>query len=532
MPHPAAGRFDPEGGIDMSAGSSNATPRAASKRRWLDLFGGRKPAARFDWSTDPWSLDRPLLHLGGGDAWTIRDACAGTQIFGDSGSGKTSGSGRAIATAMLRAGFGGLVLTVKPDETDLWRGYMRDTGRDDDLVVFSPEGPHRFNFLEHERSRPTRGGGQTGNLAELFLTAMRACDGGARERDAFWERAARQLLTNLIDALLLAGESVSIWRMRELLISAPMCAEDADDDLWKAESALYETLVTANERCLEPNSRDDLRVTHDYWMREYASVMDERTRGNIVSTFTTLADGFMRGALRELFSTELTIRPELTFEGKVIVLDLPIKQFHQMGRIAQIIWKECWQRAVESTPRPPGSRPVFQWIDEAQYFVSARDAEFAQTARQQLAASVYMTQSRANYLEKLGGGANSGVDSFLGVSKTKIFHCNGDPETNEWAQRVISEDWRYRASQSTPTQSPGTFNSAEDKKKSTGNTGSINVSRAREPRVLPSDFGSLRCGGPPDYAVQAIVFQSGRRFAGGEGNIARVTFTQKKEIQQ
>ena len=43
----------------------------------------------------------------GGDVWRIRDACEGTMIFGGTGSGKTSGSGRTLATSFLAAGFGG-----------------------------------------------------------------------------------------------------------------------------------------------------------------------------------------------------------------------------------------------------------------------------------------------------------------------------------------------------------------------------------------------------------------------------------------
>jgi len=64
-------------------------------------------------------LERALTHFSGADAWTIRDACEGCQIFGVTGSGKTSGSGAALARAFLRAGFGGLALTAKPDEREL-----------------------------------------------------------------------------------------------------------------------------------------------------------------------------------------------------------------------------------------------------------------------------------------------------------------------------------------------------------------------------------------------------------------------------
>ena len=75
--------------------------------------------------TDPFSLDRSLLTLPGGDHWCIRDACEGTQVFGMTGSGKTSGSGKAISHAFLSAGFGGIVLTAKTDERALWEQWAR-----------------------------------------------------------------------------------------------------------------------------------------------------------------------------------------------------------------------------------------------------------------------------------------------------------------------------------------------------------------------------------------------------------------------
>lgn len=68
-------------------------------------------------------LNAPLLQLSPRDAWRLRDACEGTVIFGGTGSGKSSGSGRAIARAFLRAGFGGLVLCAKQDEErERWKG--------------------------------------------------------------------------------------------------------------------------------------------------------------------------------------------------------------------------------------------------------------------------------------------------------------------------------------------------------------------------------------------------------------------------
>jgi hypothetical protein len=137
-----------------------------------------------------WALDEPLLRFGEGDVWTIRDTCEGTQIFGATGSGKTSGSGRALAEAFLRAGFGGLVLTVKPDETDLWIEYARRTGREASLLVFSPSKRRerfwhprtgemlRYNFLEHEACRPGEGAGLTENIVLMFSTVLELTERG------------------------------------------------------------------------------------------------------------------------------------------------------------------------------------------------------------------------------------------------------------------------------------------------------------------------------------------------------------------
>jgi hypothetical protein len=62
------------------------------------------------------SLDTPLLQLSAQDNFTLENACAGVHVFGGIGSGKTSGSGKMLAGAYLRGGFGGLVTAVKAEE--------------------------------------------------------------------------------------------------------------------------------------------------------------------------------------------------------------------------------------------------------------------------------------------------------------------------------------------------------------------------------------------------------------------------------
>ena len=96
-------------------------------------------------------LDTPLLDLSPSDRFTLRDACAGVHVFGGIGSGKTSGSGQALAGAYLRAGMGGLVLCAKPEEVELWKSYAKRHGRYDWLVLFGER--QGFNFIAWELAR-------------------------------------------------------------------------------------------------------------------------------------------------------------------------------------------------------------------------------------------------------------------------------------------------------------------------------------------------------------------------------------------
>jgi hypothetical protein len=142
-----------------------------------------------------------------------------------------------------------------------------------------------------------------------------------------------------------------------------------------------------------------------------------------------------------LFCTDVTFTPEDTFKGRIIILNLPVKEYNELGQFAQVLFKFVWQRAVErrasGIPRADAEqkiRPVFLWADESQFFVNSYDSLFQSTARSSRACTVYLTQNLPSYLAAFSGAnSRAEAEAFLGNLQTKIFHANGDPSTNTTA---------------------------------------------------------------------------------------------------
>lgn len=493
-------------------------------------FFRRRAAASDARQLHPFHLDMPLLHFSPADPWRIRDACEGVQIFGGTGSGKTSGSGRALAKLYLSAGFGGLVLTAKPDERRLWEQYCRETDRAQDLLIISPGAPWRFNFLDYELQRPGVGAGLTENIVALFshvleLAERKRSGGGGNEE--YWQRTLKQLLRNAIDLLVLATGRLSLADVYQLINSAPQSLEQVEAEAWQESSKCFRSIseVFARKDELSEMQRSDFELTANYWLQEFPCLAD-KTRSIIVSTFTSMADAFLRGVVRSLFCTDTTITPELSTQGAIILVDLPIKEYSEVGQFAQALFKYVWQKAVERRPPEDYPRPVFLWADESQFFVNSYDPHFQSTARSARASTVYLTQNLPNYLAALGSGdrGKSEADALLGNLQTKIFHANGDTVTNQYAADLITQTWQMRANFSAGgSNQMGGANSANQQ----GANRSAGASEQLAYQVLPHQFTTLRKGGPENgLTVEAVIFQGGRTWNATGANYIMAAFDQ------
>jgi hypothetical protein len=229
-----------------------------------------------------------------------------------------------------------------------------------------------------------------------------------------------------------------------------------------------------------------------------------------------MADCFLRGVLRNLFCTDINFTPEDTFAGKIIVMNLPIKEHNELGQFAQVLFKFIWQRAVERRIPPRTSRhygeqwirPVFLYADESQFFANSYDALFQSTARSSRACTVYLTQNLPSYFAAFNGqNAQAEVEAFVGNLQTKVLHANGDPMTNEWAAKSIGQKFQMLYGGGVSEQL-GRAAERAGINQSAGGQQTLGF------QVQPQEFTILRTGGEEcEMQVEAIVFQAGRRWA-------------------
>lgn len=518
-------------------------------------------------------LDTPLLSLAPNSDFTLGDATMGVQIFGGIGSGKTSGSGKALASAYLRAGMGGLVLAAKPDEVDLWLRYAHENGRANSVILFGDRGRARFNFVNYEMAR--QGADGTGSVIECILRILDAArlakPNPGSPGEHFWEDTTRQLLRNSLPVLRASLGTIQISDIVRLVSSAPASAEQVHDEAWQNASFMFRALRAAEDHPRQPIRADEFRKIDRYWREEYCQ-LDQRTRSSVSLSLSTGLDRFGRGRLHDAFCTDTTIVPEMTFHGAIIILDMSALTWNEDGVIAQQLFKFMWQRAVLARnglePRHR-QRPVFLWADESQYFCNGFDADFQSTCRSSRACTVFLTQSLPTYYAKIGGdNAKHATDMLLANFQTKVFHNNSCPETNRFAADTLGRslqfrgnfgnsetyghshgmnagegiNWGTNASSSTSIDQRGNISSSSSSGFSFGggtnwgrNRGvnsssgsSSGASEVMDYEIEPGDFARhLLTGGRANRGrVSAIWFQAGKRFTETNRNYLLTTFRQ------
>ncbi|MEO9476827.1 MAG: TraM recognition domain-containing protein [Cyclobacteriaceae bacterium] len=496
-------------------------------------------------------LEQTLFVVPGTDtkiSWA--DSLEGILITGATGSGKSSGPGKHIALSMLKAGYSFCVLCVKPDEKDRWVNYAKQTGREQDLVIFNKASPYTFNFLQYEMQRTGDGAGDIYNtnnaLMNLNEVSRQFQTGGAgNNEERYWDNSLRRLISRTIALLVLTDEEVSLYNMRRIVA----------DSLVEEEVSYYEKLIQTSQTKskIDPNLKiqaqeeledwfnssyflqvinkipelskgnetlnDEIILVRDYWLKDFARLSD-RTRSIVVESYMGIIEPFMNnGILKQKFSHHLSedIIPEnIIHNNKIIILDWPVKEYGLSGTFASVIYKSAFQGALERrrVSEESNPRPSCLWTDEYQSLCNPMsDSQFQATARSAWVSTVNITQNINSLFYMMGGNEpRSKAKSLLGNLNFKIFASNADYETNKWASEMIGQKMT-------------TLDNVSISK-------DMELSKSKNqrllPQVMPQEFTQLRSGrNANNYLVECIVFKAGKTWGKSKLNYALVEFSQQ-----
>ena len=487
------------------------------------LFGRRRKTAPVQSG-----LDAPLLEWAPGVPWTVRDSFSGCQVFGSTGSGKTSGSLAAISRAFLKAGYGGVFFTVKPDDATNYARYAAECGRVADLMTFGPWSDLRFNFVASEIEQCRDAVGLAENLTALIMTVAELGDrsrgrsGGGSENAEYFRQAMLRLCRHAMLVLILSGKGVTVPNLHRLVISAPRSRQEAVDSNWQTGSFFFQCLQAGDGAPMTASQKADFELALLFFLEEWAELAP-KTRSTVESTLTAATDALSRGAVRDFMSApEPNLSPEMLYDRKVVIVDFPVLVHREVGQLIQVIFKYCVQRSHSRRAVAANPRPTFMICDEYQHLAVDADQVFQTTARSSHTAVVYATQSISTYLEAFGPQSEPKVHSLLGNLQSQVIHQQTDTKTIAYVQELVGKSRQLlmngNSARGADYLAPLFGDSAG---------GSAGFSESVDFELQAADLNSLVKGGPPHWVSEAILYQGGNRFANGR-TWMRVKFPQRR----
>lgn len=384
-------------------------------------------------------LDTALLHWTVANPFTVRDLLnGGVCITGRSGSGKTSSSGREFAQAILcYPKTGGLILAAKPEDLFMWQAWFEKAGRSEDLIVFAPDSPNRFNFLGYMVAM----GGHTRDVTRCITVigeTMRASDTKGGESADFWEREQERMIYNAVEIVRLATGSVSAPEIQRFITSAPMSPDQLASSRWRA-GYCNQCLAEGFEKSKTAVASHDYHLAADYWLGEFPA-MAEKTRSSIMTGVMGILHVFNTGVVRELVSTTTNVSPDDLLAGKWVIVNMAPAEWGDMGALVAAGWKYLVQRRVLRRRTQADDNVVVIWADEYAQFVNNYDAHYLAQCRSHKGCMVVLTQSLHSYYMTMKGEAGRHqADALLTNFSTKVFHALGDVQTSEWASGLIGK---------------------------------------------------------------------------------------------
>jgi len=346
--------------------------------------------------------------------------------------------------------------------------------------------------------------------------------GGPRLDETFWRTAGDELIRNTLECFLLAKAPVNLDNLCSFIYHAPTSPKSAADGSWQTSPNFGPCFLKAKASINDADDERMFGILEEYWLTQYPR-LNPNTRSCITAAFSALVSTLRTRGIYDLLSTITTITPESIFSGRIIILDLPINELEDAGLLVQAAWKYLVQRAAlrrGDLGRGVHCRPIFVWEDECQNTLIDFDTKFLPVSREYRVANVRMSQNLSNFYARFGGGeyAREKVNAIIGSLNTRIFHANGDMNTNKLAAEYIGTDYRTIVNRSTTPSQYNGFNPFMGMLHPILNppTVTYNENHVREAIIHPEEFATMPIGSAQNGFMTAVVItQVGRLFKDG-----------------
>lgn len=256
------------------------------------------------------------------------------------------------------------------------------TGRLDDLVIAKPGAPWRFKFLDYEARREGLGAGLTVNIVHLLTQIVNSIEREEKTEGEkpFWKNAFRHLITASVDLALFAGLPLRLDLLGDIVRSGPKSSRETDDRFWQTQSVCYQCIAEGDKRHRTADEEPDYRRCREYWFEDFATLAGE-TRSSIIVSFTMLTSMFTPALCATCYRLKRRSRQRRPSITKLILIDMPLQEHFQAGRICHFVWKCMWQKAVLRRKVHDNTPPIFLWCDESQNLISDFDPKLQAVAR-------------------------------------------------------------------------------------------------------------------------------------------------------
>ncbi len=479
------------------------------------------PVARSQQPRGP--LDVPLFHWTPRDPFRIRDLLNGGALtLGRAGAGKTSSSGRMLMQSIVNnRQSGGLILAAKPEDVGDVARIFKKAGRLRDLIVFDQHSGMRCNFLGCLK-RPRD--------VVTFLTTMsevmkRRDSKGGGDNNRFYDAQEERCNYSAVAALQTAGEPLTAPNIHQFIMTAATTPEELQSPEWqrKYHSKVLERGFNAHKNPLDAH---DFQLCTDFWIKEWAGMMDAKTRGNILAGVQGTLHVMNSGIVREMCSGETNCSPADVLNGKWLLINFPPSTWGAAGHLISAGWKQLVEMAILERKADNDSPFCVIWCDEAHQFVTGGpngDNYFIAQSRSHKGCLVYLTQSVSSFYAAMNGEAGKHqADSLLANFATVIAHpC--DPVSAKWLGSKLGRCEKiFYGGNSSPNHNQFIWDQLNGQQNS-----SASFNTHMEPTLEDNEFMVGRTGGPDNgFVCDAVVIRSGERFSDGK-SYQRVAFNQR-----